>query len=349
MTDDIASRRPALPGFSRRTVMQLAGAAAASGLFTRGVSAQESSLLWYSGATVSSVDDWARMFEAATGIKVEYFRAGGIKVAQRFDQEVKAGQVKVGPIDTSIPGLMTDWANDGVLMEYESPEAAHYPTELRMPGFWTPLKAMVCCMAYNADIISHDEAPKHWEDLLDPKWKGRMTMSDAAVSGAALHWYGAIRNLLGKEYLEALAKQDILVMAGGAESMETVSTGERPLAAMTLLDNAFQKIDQGVNIYVVFPDEGLPIAYEIIGIAADAPNPDAAKQFVDYVLGREAQMHWQTKFFTPSVRDDIEPIGRDRGRKPLSEVKILSSNAEDQQKLYQQQEELLAEWSLLFK
>ena len=121
--------------------------------------------------------------------------------------------------------------------------------------------------------------------------------------------------------------------------METVSTGERPLAAMTLLDGAFQKIDQGVNIYVVFPDEGLPIAYEIIGILPTPPIR-RSEAFVDYVRAASAD----------ALADQVSPLRCvttsnhwcDRGRKPLSEIKILSSNAEDQQKLYQQQEELLA-------
>ena len=108
------------------------------------------------GATVSSVDDWARMFEAATGIKVSISAPVASRVKQRFDQEVKAGRSRSAQSALRFR-LMTDWANDGVI-DMKAPRL-RYPTELRMPGFWTPLKAMVSCMAYNADIISHDEAP----------------------------------------------------------------------------------------------------------------------------------------------------------------------------------------------
>src|SRR5690606_23467479 len=235
------------------------------------------------------------------------------------------------------------------LMEYESPEAKHYPEEIRMPGYWTPIKALVCCMAYNADIIKPEEAPKKWEDLLDPKWKGKMVTADAFSSGGTLHWFGALRQTFGKSFVEQLAKQDILIRAGSGETTDTVISGERPLAAMILQYYVFGEVQKGANLNVVFPEEGLPISYEVIGIAKNAPNPDLAKQFVDFALSKEAQTYWQKTYATPSMRDDVEPLSRERGRRPLSEVKRLASSAADLEKLFEQQAEILDDWGRLFK
>jgi iron(III) transport system substrate-binding protein len=272
-----------------------------------------------------------------------------VKLAQRFEQEVKAGQDKCGPIDQSLPGLMTKWGKDNLLMEYESPEAKNYASDIRFPGIWTPIKALVCCMAYNSNIIKPEDAPRSWEDLLNPKWKGKMVMADAFSSGATLHWYGALRSVYGKSFMEKFAKQDVLVRAGSGETADTLISGERPIAAMILQYYAFGEIQKGAKLRVVFPEEGLPISYQVIGIAKNAPNPDLAKKFVDFTLGKEAQTYWQRTFNTPSMRDDVEPLSREHGRRPLSEVKRLASSATDLEKLFSQQGELLEEWSSFFK
>ncbi len=233
---------------SRRVFIQKA--AAAAGVVTMGgmLSSRafaDQSLVWYSGSSVESVDDWAKDYKAKSGTNVEYFRAGGVKLAQKFEQEAKAGQVKCDTIDISLPGLMTQWAEKGLLLKYESPEASHYPADLRMAGFWTPIKALDICIAYNADIIKPADAPKTWADLLDPKWKGKMVMADPALSGGVLQWYAALRKLLGKDYVEKLGKQDILIRSGSGEVLDTIITGERPLAASALQYYASAKAKPG--------------------------------------------------------------------------------------------------------
>ena len=342
----------ALPGLSRRRFVQGLGtaatAAAFGGSFIGDAQAQQK-LLWYSASSLESVDGWAKMFKEKTGHTVEYFRAGGVRLAQRFEQEAKARQTQCGPIDVSIPGLMSQWAKQGHLLEYESPEASHYPKDARMPGYWAPVKALVCCMAYNADIVKPEDAPKKWEDLLDPKWKGKLVTADAFSSGATLHWYGALRATYGKSFMEKLSKQNVLVRAGSGETTDTVISGERPVAAMILHYYVMDEVKKGANLQVVFPEEGLPITYEVIGIAKNAPNPDLAKQFVDFSLSKEAQTYWQRTFNTPSLRDDVEPLSRERGRRPLSEVKRMASSTADLEELFEQQTELLEEWGTLFK
>ena len=339
---------------SRRTLMKGAGAVAAAGAFGGSLvdpAAAQSpeKLMWFSGSSVESVDGWTKMFQEQHGHEVEYFRAGSVKLAQRFEQEIKAGQANCGVVDVSLAGLMTKWGNENLLMNYVSPEAKHYPADAQVSGIWVPIKALACCMAYNSTVIQPDEAPRTWEDLLNPKWKDKIIMSDAFSSGATLHWYGAIRSIYGKSYMENLAKQNVLIRAGSGETVDGMVSGERPIAATVLQYYVFGEIQKGAPLQIVFPEEGMPIGYEVIGIAQNAPNPDLAKKFVDFTLGKEAQTYWQREFFTPSMRDDVEPLSREHGRRPLSEVTRLASSADDMERLFDQQTELLDEFGTLFK
>lgn len=326
-----------------------AGGAALAGPFAGRALAQEDGLVWYSGSSARSVEAWAQMFQEQTGIPTEFFRSGGVKLAQKFEAEVQADQVRCSVMDSSLPGIMMDWVDRGLIEPYESPQAQYYPADVQDPGYWAPIKALVLCIAYNADVIDPEEAPKTWEDVLDPKWQGQMTMPDAFYSGAALHWYGAMRKAMGKSFMEQLAKQDVLLRQGSGATAETLTTAERPLAPMMLLYRVFADIDKGANLQVVIPEAGAPVSYMVIGLPKGAPNPDAGKQFIDFALSEPAQTFWQNEFHTPSLREDVEPLGRDRGRRPLSEITRINSTPEDMRAFHKEQQMLLDEWNSLFK
>lgn len=350
------SRRPGLPllgSQTRRSFLQTsagaAGAAALAGPLASAARAQEDGLIWYSGSSARSVEAWSEMFAEETGIPTEFFRSGGVKLAQKFEAEVQADQVRCSVMDSSLPGIMMDWVDRGLIEEYQSPEAKFFPADVQEPGYWAPIKALVLCIAYNADIIKPEEAPKTWEEVLDPKWKGAMTMPDAFYSGAALHWYGAMRKAYGKSFMENLSKQDVLLRQGSGATAETLTTGERPLAPMMLLYRVFADIGKGANLEVVIPEAGAPVSYMVIGLPKGAPNPDAGKKFIDFALSEPAQSFWQSEFDTPSLREDVEPLHRDHGRRPLSEITRINSSPADMRAFHGEQQMLLDEWNSLFK
>jgi iron(III) transport system substrate-binding protein len=344
----MSERTRAAPLISRRRAMAGGVAAAAGALLARPAGAQQS-ILWYSASASGADEEWSKMFKAKAGVAVEYFRIGGVKLTERIEQEVRAKQVRFAVMDISIPGLMSVWAKKGLLAQYDSPESGHYPAATRLAGYWTPINALTLSMAYNADHIRPEEAPRTWEDLLHPKWKGRMTMSDALYSGAALHWYAAMRATYGKSFLERLAKQDILVRNGSGETTDTIISGERPLAAMLLDYYVVAAMGKGANLYLVQPPEGIPASYEVIGLPAGGPNPELGRKFLDFALSREAQEVWEAKYGTVSLRDDIKPAKAERGRRLIKDTKLMASSVADMDKFFPQQRELLDEWIDLFK
>jgi iron(III) transport system substrate-binding protein len=335
---------------TRRTLLKACGVGVGTAaLRSWPASASAEKLLWFAGSDVRAVEEWTNLFKAKTGISVEYYRAAANKLAQRFEQEALAKQVQCSIIDMGLPGPVGKWARRGLLMEYQSPEYAHYPADTVIPGFAGPSKADVLCIAYNSEIIRADEAPGHWEDLLDSKWKDKMTMSDAAASSGALQWYAAMRATYGRSYMERLAKQNVLVRQGSGEVVNTMISGERPLAAMILQYHVLGAIKRGAKLQIVSPDEGMPVSIGMIGIAASAPDPESAKRFLDFALGREAQLNWQENFFTSSLRDDVPGVSGGHGAKPLREVKRMASSAKDLDSFFEKQSELIDEWSALFK
>jgi len=148
--------------------------------------------------------------------------------------------------------------------------------------------------------------------------------------------------------VEKLAKQDVLIRTGSGEVVNTVISGERPLAAMVLIYHAEIAMSRGAkNLRVVIPSEGAPVNWTHFCIPAKAPNPEGAKRFLDFALGKEAQTTWQKEFFTGSMRDDM-PASAD-GSVRVDQVRPLASGPKDMQEYFDKNTEISDEWSALFK
>jgi iron(III) transport system substrate-binding protein len=339
-------------GLGRRDVLRsaglAAGVAALGGWLPRSARAQET-FVWYTGLATEASDAVSKQFTATTGIPAEYFRAGSNNVVQKFDQERQADQVRCSAILITIPVLMAQWAKEGVLMPYDSPEFAQYPEEFVIAGYAAPVAGEAMAMAYNAEMVSAEEAPKTWEDLLDPKWKGKLALTDAASASSALHWFAALQSVYGKEFMEKLAQQDVLVRTGGADVANTLVSGERPVAAAITQSHASRAIGKGGALRVVVPEAGAPVITNVIGIPAQAPDPETGKQFLDFILSEDVQVMLQDDFFSPSMRKGVPPIKLDTGAPPLEEVKPMASSQADLDRFQAERAQLMQEYTDLFR
>lgn len=353
MTDKIATALGMTLRPSRRNVLKGLGVAAGGVVlgapFVRRAQAQAAPLVWYGTSSVESMEGWANLFREVAGTTVETFRAGGIKLTQKFEAELAAGQLRCSVIDNASIGVFMDWVDRGLIEQYESPEAASFATDIRAPGYWTPIKGLLPLISYNRDRIQDEEAPKTWEDILDPKWRGKMVIADAAESGSAMHWFAALMKKYGKQFMVELSKQDVLIRQSSGAVTETVTSGERPLSPLSLEYATFEAIEAGANLQLVIPEEGVPMTYVVMGIPKSAPNLEAGKKFLDFALSSKAQTWWQEKFNTPSMRSDAAPMKHERGWRPISEIKRISSSVDDMRDFHARQVELLDTWIELFK
>jgi iron(III) transport system substrate-binding protein len=352
MSGNVGLHRGAWIALGRRDILRSAGLAAGAAAFgswlPRSARAQET-FVWYTGLATEASDAVSKRFTEQTGIPVEYFRAGSNNVVQKFDQERQADQVRCSAILIAIPVLAAQWAKEGVLERYDSPEFAHYPAEFVVEGYSAPTSGEAMSMAYNTEMISAEEAPKTWEDLLDPKWKGKLALTDAASASSALHWFAAIQSVYGKEFMEKLSQQDVLVRTGGADVANTLVSGERPVAAAITQSHASRAIGKGGALRIVVPEAGAPLISTVVCIPAQGPDTETGKQFVDFILSEEVQVMLQDEYFSPSLREGMPPFKLDTGARPLSEVKPMASSQADLERFMGERAELMQEYMNLFK
>jgi iron(III) transport system substrate-binding protein len=301
-------------------------------------------VLQYAGGSAESLSALDQLFTAKTGIPAEFWRAGGVAVVQKVEAEFQAGRVLHNVIGNTEVEVMIRWAEQGHLLAYESSEASHFPREYRMPPYWVTQKVLLNTIAYNTGMVKPAEAPRHWADLMDPRWKDKIVMLDARASGSGVHFVYAMRKLLGKEFAARMAKQNVMLKRSGGDVANTVVAGERPIGVGVQEYYVYSRAKKGGPIAAVLPEEGVPMTLYALCIPKSGPDLEAAKKYVDFALGREAQTLWQAKFATPVLRDDVPPYPREYGLRPLKEVKIIFSAIEHLKEEGATKREFMDEW-----
>ncbi|TIV32344.1 MAG: extracellular solute-binding protein [Mesorhizobium sp.] len=184
----------------------------------------EGQVVWYSGLIVRQVVTPIKdAFEKKYGITVNFVSMASQEAALRILNEGRANNIQGDVFDGTAP--LSAAMEAGLVEQYVPQEAANYPAELKDPnGYWTGQIVQVTAPAINTGLVSAADAPKTFEDLLDPKWKGKMAWSSSEeIAGPPrLHWQRAElhgrreRHGLSGEAVAATDRQRAQQHAGGA-------------------------------------------------------------------------------------------------------------------------------------
>ena len=284
----------------------------------------EGKVVWYHVLPSEAAAALVKAFgEVQPDIDVEVVRSGSFAQVQRYTEEVKAGRVNADLLQHNAVDVFNQWAREGLIMEYQSPEAQHYPAEVQYPSRWVALRAFVTVIAYNPDKISK---PTSWLDLLNPDYKGRVVLADPRTAGDALALYYVLRKLHGSEYWERMGQQGVVFQEGVVRMAEQVSTGEMWIGTNVGYRTVDFRDVKGAPIDMVFPEEGTLVVASPLAIAADAPHPEAAKLFFDWLLSEDGQKVVTEQLKQMSVRKGAAPTP---GLPPIDTIKILAVDPDD--------------------
>jgi iron(III) transport system substrate-binding protein len=177
---------------------------------------------------------------------------------------------------------------------------------------------------YNTSVVSDKDAPKKWTDLADPKWKGKVTIGHPGFSGYVGTWVVQMKKLYGWDYFKKLEANkprigrsinDTVTMLNAKESW----VGAGP-SATTL-----QSKDKGNPVAVVYPEDGAILMVSPSSILKNAPAPNTAKLFMEYLLSKDCN-EIMVKFRQDSVNKLVKPLP---GSKSIAEVKTIRPTYEE--------------------
>ena len=144
-------------------------------------------------------------------------------------------------------------------------------------------------MARNTDLVKAEDAPKSYEALLDPKWKGKIVKAHPGYSGTILTATYQTARDVGWDYYEKLAKQRIMQVQSASDPPKKLALGERAIMADGIEYGVFQLKETGKPVEPIYASEGTPLIVGPNGVMKSAPNPNAARLLQSYMLSAECQ------------------------------------------------------------
>ncbi|MDB5880316.1 MAG: putative transporter substrate-binding protein [Ramlibacter sp.] len=268
---------------------------------------KEGTLTLYTTIAEKDLPTLIKPFESKYGIKVNVWRAGTDKVLQRTLVEAKANRHEVDVVHFGSPE-MEALAREKVLQPVNSPAyrdlVAGAVPKHRM---WAATLLSVWVQAYNTNLIKKADLPRTYQDLLDPKWKGKL-----GIEAKDEDWFASVMDVMGgkekglKFFQDLVARNGIAPHKGHTLLTNMVVSGEVPLA---------------LTVYNYMPEQakrkGAPIDWfalepafarsNAVGVARQSPHPAAGLLFHEYML-TDAQQLMTTIDYVPSNTKVTSPL-----------------------------------------
>ncbi|OQY28094.1 MAG: hypothetical protein B6244_08285 [Candidatus Cloacimonetes bacterium 4572_55] len=298
---------------------------------------KEGKLVWYSSAVKDAC--WRILYEFEETypfIETTLFQGGSNKIQDKFEEEIKSGNIEADVIHVSLPTAFHRWRDGGNLAEYHSKEYAAFPPQYKDDGWWASARNITVCIAYNSQTLPSDKAPKTWSDLLDEKWDGKLIVGNPLLYGTRQVQYYALRTEFGKEFWHRIS--ELAQRVEKPRELKEFFLDPKSQVSVTYLGYFYDRysIKLGEPVRAVWPKDGVPLVQSPVAIAKNSPHPNAAKLFLDFILSREGQALFQVLAGDYSVRDDVPPMP---GKLPFDELNIIPIDWDDFE--YRKQEYLM--------
>jgi iron(III) transport system substrate-binding protein len=284
--------------------------------------AKEGKVVWYTSVDVKVAETIAKAFRAEyPGIEIEVERSGSERVLQRINQEYQSGIKNVDVVNSSDASHFIFWKQQKWLAAHVPPDVKRFPAQFRDPdGYYATWRATLSVMGYNTNLVDAKDAPTGYMDLLDPKWKGKLVKSHPGYSGTSLTGTYAITKVLGWDYFEKLSKQGVQQLQSTTATPKSIASGERAVMVDGNEYNMFIEIDAKSPVRIIYPKEGTPFVTSPTAVFAEAPHPNAARVFQNFLYTAKTQQLAVDVGGTRSVHPDVKDPP---GRTPLAQIKIL--------------------------
>jgi iron(III) transport system substrate-binding protein len=256
------------------------------------------------------------------GIKCNYVRTTAQVAYQRLAQDQKAGLAVASVIGSTDLSHFPRMKKDGWLMKYR-PKSLSELIDAFLPyndpeETYFITAAGLVLITYNTTVAKEAEAPRKWTDLLDPKWKGKVSIGHPGFSGYVGTWVVEMRKLYGWDYFKKLELNKPRIGRSINDTVTMLNAKESWVAAGPSA-TTLQSRDKGNPLAVVYPEDGALLMISPSGILKNAPAPNAGKLFMEYLFSRECN-EIMVKLREDSINKHVKPLP---GAKSLAEIKTI--------------------------
>jgi iron(III) transport system substrate-binding protein len=238
-------------------------------------------------------------------VQVKYVRADGLGLVVRMTNEARAGRVQ-SDMWCMVDGVQSLLRGD-MAAEFEVASAQGLPAGLVDPKKrWIALNTGVRSAAYNTSLVPKEQAPRNYQDLLNPRFKGKIVWNPKSMTGA----WGFISTVIkgmgderGMAYLRELAKQDVVPLPIAIRAvLDRVIAGEYAIGLEMNNTHAAISAAQGAPVKWV-PLNPVSETLQVAGVTKGGAHPNAARLFIDFMTSKAGQEIFRDNDYVPMHPD----------------------------------------------
>jgi ABC-type Fe3+ transport system substrate-binding protein len=266
----------------------------------------EAKIVVYGAQVPQAMEPMHKAFEKKYGIKVEYWRGSSTQVAERALSEFRAGRPGYDVVEGN-RGVQLIMRDEGLFAKYIPPSSEKFPAQFKeKDGMITAWRALPISILYNTEMVKAADAPKTLDDLLSPKWTGKITMPDPTRHTTTAQFLWNLSKFKGDkwlDYVRALAKQQPILVESLAPVTTTIIKGEAPVGITYI---KYVKQYKGPVHYVLMDKYLTDPNY--MSLSAKTTKPNAAKLYIDFVCSPEGQKAAADEGEFPILPGIVPPI-----------------------------------------
>ena len=271
---------------------------------------KEGEVILYTSMSLTDFPKIVGAFEKTVPyLKVRTNRLSQSSIMPKIDTEARAGRFLVD-IVASAPMEMWELKQKGHSASYLSPELKAFPSGSFDPqGYWSSTEVTPLVLAFNTTLVRSEEAPRSYQDLLQPKWRGKMNFGSDEYA-----WYSVVLDGMGKakglDFMKALARQQLHIPGGSSiMRLQLMLAGESAVAVAARGRRATEYKEKGapIDYRLLDPYPGEPNG---LALMRRATHPHASILFIDWMLSEEGQTVLAQQIPRITLRKGIKQIPR---------------------------------------
>jgi iron(III) transport system substrate-binding protein len=281
------------------------------------------SITWYTSEDADSATKLANEFTAVCHVTVSVQSDSTLTLWQRFQQEQASGIHKADVLSLADAAVAAAATKSGLVAKLPPGMARSLKQPYVDPsGYWFSSRIQVISLAYNTKEVPAADVPKSYNDLLEPKWKGKIALGDPASTASAITagWQMANTPGIGLDYFRKLAAQKPGLFAHSGGEVNAIVSGQYPIG-LTVSGTIWTQILAGAPIKEAFLSPGSAQLPNQNMLVATAPDPSGAKAFLTFLASADGMAA------SAKLTLDAPPLpgvpAYPAGRTPLSKIQLL--------------------------
>ena len=273
-------------------------------------------LTLYTSLASEDEEEISSAFEDAYDIEISVYRASDEAVSQRLAQEHDASFHGADVVETD-GTMLTILNRQSILAPYEPPGQARLVRGSSQDG-WTADRINTFVVAWNTDRVSERERPRSWEELAEPKWRGRVGLESGDFDwykGLRDHWVEGGRSEAEADRLFEAIARNAVVVTGHSLALQLLASGEVDVLPSAFRNQAESTAEDGAPIAWKPPVEPVFTRAGGVAIVRGATHPAAAVLFCEWLLGEGQKI--------------VAAVGRDPTRRDLTVTKGIEQRVVD--------------------